>query len=158
MNAHHALKTLAGHLGLGDTEFDADDRLTIRLGDGATMYGARIDDDNIEWSVPLPDLDYADPDMMAVMLEVNCLGAGTGAGRMAVDPDNAAFYGERWITRGMEADEVERRFDELAVQATYWLTEGGDLLLERAQARQAAQGDTRPLGGASDGDAMMLRV
>ncbi|WP_187968414.1 type III secretion system chaperone [Aquibium microcysteis] len=136
MDAGQTIRTLATKLGLSDTAFDADGRLTIELGRGAVLYAARLDDHVVEWSVPLPDIDFADPAMMWVMLEANLLGSGTGAGRLAVDGDHAAFFCERWVVRGMDEKETERRFDEMAAVAAYWLGEGADLLMEKAEQRR----------------------
>jgi hypothetical protein len=157
MDAGQTIRTLARKLGLTDDAFDADGRLTIELGKGAVLYGARIDDETIEWSAPLPDLDFADPAMMWVMLEANCLGAGTGAGRLAVDGEHAAYFCERWVVRGMDEKETERRFDELGAGAVYWLGDGADLLMEKAKTRR--QGDGRDAGPpAADEDMLVMRA
>jgi hypothetical protein len=157
MDAAQTIRTLARKLGLGNDAFDADGRLTIQLGHGAVVYAARIDDDSIEWSVPLRGIDFADPAMMAVMLEANCLGAGTGPGRLAVDGDLAAYFCERWIVRGMDDREAERRFDEMASVAAYWLGEGADLLIEKSKTRR--QGDGLDADApAGDEDLVVMRA
>lgn len=156
MDAGQTIRTLARKLGLSDDAFDADGRLTIELGKGAVIHAARLDDQVVEWSVPLPDIDFADPAMMWVMLEANCLGAGVGSGRLAVDGDHAAYFCERWVVRGMDEKEAERRFDEMATLATYWLGEGADLLIEKAKARR--QGDGRDASPpAADEDMLVMR-
>ncbi|MDN2582502.1 type III secretion system chaperone [Aquibium sp. ELW1220] len=156
MDAGQTIRTLATKLGLNDTAFDADGRLTIELGRGAVIHAARLDDHTVEWSVPLPDVDFADPAMMRVMLEANCLGAGTGAGRLAVDGDLAAYFCERWVVRGMDEKETERRFDEMAAVAAYWLGDGADLLMERAQASRHNGRDHVP--PPADEDMLVMRA
>lgn len=157
MDAGQTIRTLARKLGLGDDAFDAEGQLTIDLGKGAVIHAARLDDHVVEWSVPLPDVDFADPAMMRVMLEANCLGAGTGAGRLAVDGDLAAYFCERWVVRGMDEKETERRFDEMATVAAYWLGEGADLLMEKAeQRRQHGARDASP--PAADEEMLVMRA
>jgi len=156
MDAGQTIRTLAAKLGLNDTAFDTDGRLTIELGRGAVIHAARLDDHTVEWSVPLPDIDFADPAMMRVMLEANCLGAGTGAGRLAVDGDLAAYFCERWVVRGMDEKETERRFDEMAALAAYWLGDGADLLMEKAQASRQNARDAAP--PAADEDMLVMRA
>lgn len=134
MDARQAMLTIAQALELAEVDFDAQGQRTFILAPQLVIHAARIDAETIEWSVPLPDIDFADPAMMAVMLEANCLGAATGAGRLSVDRGAAAYFGERWILRALDDAEVQRRFGDLAATAAYWLAEGSDRLLEEAAA------------------------
>ena len=155
MDARQAMLSIAQALDLTEGDFDAQGQRTFVLGPRLVVHAARIDADTIEWSVPLPDIDFADPAMMAVMLEANCLGAATGAGRLSVDRDAAAYFGERWILRGLDDAEVQRRFGDLAATAAYWLAEGSDRLLEDAAARRSNAQPAKRLPAAGETTIMM---
>lgn len=155
---NHALGVIREILRLPDLELNGDGQAEIDFGDGLSIYVTRVEEAVAEWSFRLPDLAAADPSMMRAMLEANCLGTGTGAGRLGLEGDGAgAIYCERWDVRDLDAAAVERRFSALVAYGTYWKTEGTDLVLAQAEKHRSA--DTAlPVPSADDEPEMVLRV
>ncbi|MFN3145849.1 MAG: type III secretion system chaperone [Paracoccaceae bacterium] len=134
-DAEQALTVLAGKLGLPSLAYNANGAAEVILGGGMSVYLSKVDSTIVEASVRLEDLDFADAEMMQAMLEANFLGAGTGAGRLAVDSDTGeTIYCCRWHVGEMDATALEARFADFAELGLFWATEGGEQLRQHADA------------------------
>jgi hypothetical protein len=134
-DAQHALTVLAGKLGLPSLAYNASGAAEVILGGGMSVYLSKLDGATVEASVRLEDLDFANAEMMQAMLEANFMGAGTGAGRLAVDSDTGeTIYCCRWHVTDMDATALEARFAEFAELGLFWATEGGEQLRQHAGA------------------------
>jgi hypothetical protein len=136
---NHALSVLAAKLGIASLQLNDNRQAEIVFADGFSLYITEMEAGIAEMSFPLQDLDYATPAMMRAMLEANCLGQGTGAGRLAIDSGNGeALYCERWDVTAMDARQIETRFTQLTQYGLFWRTEGSALLVEEAGKHEAA--------------------
>lgn len=137
-DVNHALAVLGEKLKLPDLKLNENGQSEIAFGDGLSIYITEIDRRTAEMSFRLRDLDFADAAMMRAMLEANCLGSGTGGGRLALDPANGqAIYCERWDVAAMEAGAVEERFTTLMQYGAFWMTEGAAALMSEAERIEA---------------------
>lgn len=153
-NVNHALDVLGQMQGLADLRFDAEGVAGLVMSETVTIHLTRIDDEELEISCTLPNLSHPDPAMMQAMLETQFLGVGVGASRLGLDAESmAVILCERWIVSDMNASLLERRFDDFAANAAFWLDEGTALLLEQAEAiRQDGETAGDPgLGLSADG-------
>ena len=80
-NIEHAVKIIGEKLSLPNLALNQNGQAELKFGEQFSAYITKIDDTSMELSFWLRDLDFANPTMMKAMLEANCLGAGTGAGR-----------------------------------------------------------------------------
>lgn len=130
----HTLSVLSDHVGQGDIRLNNNGQAQLEFGDGFGLYITKLDDEALEFSCRLSDLDYADHAMAQLMLEANYMGEETGPGRISVDPTNGeAFYSERWTVSHMDAKAVESAFSDCITRAGYWLTDGAEELLAKAE-------------------------
>ncbi|WP_062012110.1 type III secretion system chaperone [Aureimonas sp. AU4] len=156
---NHALSVIADKLSLANLSLNTNGQAEIVFGDGLSIYVTRVEPAVAELSFRLPHLDFADPPMMRAMLEANCLGAGTGPGRLGVDADRGeCIYSERWEISDLSAARVEAKLASLIQYGVFWRTKGTDLLLSEAEKhRQSDEGDA-PLVEQHDEQPMILRV
>lgn len=139
-DTNHALGVVREKLDLPTLELSADDHAEIDFGDGFSIFVTGIEPTVVEFSFRLSDLAAPDPAMMRALLEANALGAGTGAGRLALEADgNEPLYCERWDVAVLDAAAVEARFAALVAYGTYWKTEGTDLILAAADKHRTAE-------------------
>lgn len=154
-NVNHALDVLGQKQALADLRFDAEGVAGLVMSETVTIHLTRIDDEELEISCALPNLGHPDAAMMQAMLETQFLGVGVGASRLGMDAESMAIIlCERWVVSDMTAAVLERRFEDFAANAAFWLDEGTALLLEQAE---TIRQDTEPsgdlgLGLGADGD------
>lgn len=135
-DVNHTITLLRTLLELPDLELNDDGQAELLLAPEFAAHLTRIDDETLELSFRLPDLDYSTPEMMAAMLTANFLGSGTGCGRLALDPTKGeVIYCERWPVTEMGAEIVEKRFTEFAKAGAFWLSEGSITLVAQTRPR-----------------------
>lgn len=133
-DANHALDILGRKLGLTGLSFDDEGLVALAMSAEVIFYLTRIDMEEVEISCGIPGLGYPDPPLLRAMLEAHYLGAAVGASRLALDADsNDVILCERWVVTDMEAAVLERRFDDFAANAAFWLGEGSEILVEQAE-------------------------
>ncbi|MDO1585063.1 type III secretion system chaperone [Rhizobium oryzicola] len=156
-DVNHALSVLADTLGIPQLQLNADKQAGIVFTDGLSVYITEIEPGIAEMSFPLRELDHESPAIMRAMLAANCLGHGTGAGRLAIDEGNdEALYCERWDVTTMDARQIEQRFSQLSQYGLFWRTEGLELLEAEADKHEKAAVASE-LPGAGP-DEVMLRA
>lgn len=139
ISANHALDTLARKLGLPALAF-TDDQVGIDVTPDLTIFLSRLDDTTLEASCQLEHLGHPDAAMMQALLEANYLGSAVGAGRLALNGDQAeVILCESWNLSELDATTLETRFDIFANTAAFWLTDGTASLLEQADLLRSAR-------------------
>lgn len=134
-DVEHALEVIKEAAGLAQLELNANKQAEIKFADGLVAHITQIDKTNLELSFRLPDLAFASMGMLRAMMMANFLGAGTGAGRLALDPGKEEIlYCERWDVTDIDARNVARKFSEFVLAGGYWLTEGGDRVIAAGEA------------------------
>lgn len=131
----HAVTVIGEILGSTGLALNESGQVELVFGEDFTAHLTRVDSTVMELSFPLPRLVAAKPSMMRMMLCANFLGASTGAGRLALDPEkDEVVYCERWQVAAMTREEVEHRLRDFMFQGGLWLTTGSDRLLEEGEA------------------------
>lgn len=161
-NTTHALDILGQKLDIPGLSFDDDGLVALDMPGDVAVYITRVDAQEWEISCRIENLGYPDAAMLRAMLEAHYLGAAVGAGRLALDSEtHDILYGERWVVTEMDAAILERRFDDFAATAAFWLGEGTSLLLEQAEALRIEErsGAALPAGDAqAEGDDAMVMM
>ncbi len=133
-DSNHALDILGRKLGLSGLSFDDEGLVALAMSTEVIFYITRIDMQELEISCGIPGLGYPDHPLLRAMLQAHYLGAAVGASRLALDADSHdVILCERWVVTDMEAAALERRFDDFAANAAFWLGEGSEILLEQAE-------------------------
>ena len=156
----HAIETLATALKLPGLALNAQDHVEIVVEDLVRIDLLKVSDTELELSTALPDLEgLITPARMQAMLNANCVGAATGAGRLALDPATGRpLYCQRLNVARLDAAGLEVAMMEYTRAALFWLGEGTDTLLDT---RAPADGPDQPMehsAPGADADIVLMRL
>lgn len=121
-DVNHAIASLRSSTGVSTLDFDADGNLTLIFNGGTEVNFARLDQFHLELWTAVSGLGAArDAETLRRVLEVNHLGEGTGAGRLALAPGGDGFVlCERIDVAPLSGQQFDDRIVEFLKYATYW--------------------------------------
>ena len=117
-----AIAELGRLVGLADLALDDDGNVGLLFDGAMPVNVTRIDDTAMEFWSPIEDV-AADGDagLLGYLLTANHLGEGTGAARIALQPESGDIVlCERVEIAGLDPAALERRFVEFVKHAIYW--------------------------------------
>lgn len=119
-------------IGLESLAFDADGRLDLVFGDTVGVSVHRVGDLAVEMACTIGEpVRVDDAARLARILTLNHLGQATDAGRLALDPDDAALVlCERIELAGLDGGALEARMLDFVQRAAAWSSGELDDLLD----------------------------
>lgn len=149
-NVAHVLTVIRETLGLPELEFNENGHAELIFDDAFSGFLSRVDENNLEFSFFLPELDLTEPGTLQALLTANCLGQATGAGRLAIDESKMqALYCERWRASDVRAEKIPELLIDMVSTAGFWLAEGTATLRQEAfeRSRHTAQKTPKLISG-----------
>ena len=132
-DVNHALSVLRARAGLAKLDFDAAGNAEIVVEGAMSVYLTRVSETEMELSCRIDPLTGGlNPQVMEQMLMANSLGDGTGAARLAVDPDRKPLLCQRVDVAPLDAAGFEARLTMFVRLAAYWQTDGAAKLIRDA--------------------------